>query len=398
MKKTILITLICCTFCLEAQEVAHVPHIGDSAFASVLTCGPGDEFYTSFGHSALRVCDPAQGIDIAYNYGTFDFDIPHFYWTFAKGNLNYSLCNYDFSMFKEEYAYEGRAVVEQRLKLTNQELNNLFIALETNALPQYRYYQYDFFRDNCATRVRDMVANSLCHRTLGTESSSDTNLSYRNILYKSTEGNLLWWRFLVDITLGARCDHRCTNYEYMFSPIEMMMIMDTMTVSDTRQPLTEPAQLLIPETREHKANEVRPELVFAALFLVVLALSLRARRKRSSLRWLDVTLFSTAFIVSVVVVFLWFFTSHYCTKVNMNILWASPLFLYFAIRGGKSNRWVVAVQCLMLAAAMIMSVTAFFGGLLVQQINIALFWFALTLLTRLILMRGGSLSEEESNA
>ena len=239
MKKLLLTLLLTLTLAgLQAQKIEA--HLSDSAFASVITCGAGQEFYTTFGHSAIRICDTTQQLDLVYNYGTFNFDTPHFYWTFARGRLNYHLARGTFQNFIFEYAYEGRAVWEQRLLLSNQELNNLFILLETNYQPEYRYYMYDFFRDNCATRVRDMVANSLCHRQLSHETTTDTNLTYRQLLYRYTADNLLWWRLGVDIALGQRCDHRCSNYEYMFSPIEMMAQLDTMAVSDTRQPLVLP--------------------------------------------------------------------------------------------------------------------------------------------------------------
>ena len=240
---------------LGAQESAQL-RLSDSAYASILTCGAGEEFYTSFGHTAIRVYDPAIHLDLVYNYGTFDFDTPHFYWTFTLGKLNYCLSRTSFDAFMFEYRTEGRAVWEQRLRLTNQEVNNLFVMLETNYLPEYRYYKYDFFRDNCATRVRDMVRDCLCHRSLSPECTADTNRSYRNILYRSTERTLLWWRLGIDMALGVRCDQRCSNYEYMFSPLEMMGQFDTMTVSDTRQPLAEPATVLLSETHTPLARSV----------------------------------------------------------------------------------------------------------------------------------------------
>ena len=135
---------------------AQMP-LSETATASVLTCGPGDDFYTTFGHSAIRICDTAQGLDLVYNYGTFDFNTPHFYWKFMRGQLNYMLGRSSFEAFMEEYIYYGRAVWEQRLNFTPREVNNLYLLLEQNYLPEYRHYRYDFFRDNCATRVRDMV-------------------------------------------------------------------------------------------------------------------------------------------------------------------------------------------------------------------------------------------------
>ena len=380
MKKLLfLLTLGLLVLPLRAQYPDSLPHLGDSAFASLITCGPGDEFYTSFGHSALRICDSTLGIDLVYNYGTFDFDTPHFYWKFARGYLNYSLSRSSFVGFLFEYQYGGRAVWQQRLRLSNQELNNLFLLLEINYLPEYRYYQYDFFRDNCATRPRDMITYALDHRTLSPETTTDTNLTYRNHLYRCTTGHLLWWRLAVDMALGLPCDHRCSNYEYMFSPIAMMQQFDTLTVSDTRQPIAEPAEPILQETRTPPAYTVSPTLTFWVLFLAVLLLTLLGWKHVWRLRWLDIPLFIIPFLGSLLVIFLWFFSSHYCTKINLNILWASPLFLYFAIRLRHSRPWLVVVQLVMLLAACLMTLAP-----LPQQLNAALLPISLTLALRLI--------------
>lgn len=380
MKKlALLLTLAVLASPLRAQVPDSLPHLGDSAFAALITCGPGDEFYTSFGHSALRICDSTQGIDIIYNYGTFDFNTPHFYWKFARGYLNYHLSRSTFYGFLLEYQFEGRAVWQQRLRLTNQELNNLFLMLEYNYQPECRYYQYDFFRDNCATRPRDMIAHALDHRTLSPEITTDTNLTYRNHLYRSTAHTLLWWRLAVDMALGLPCDHRCSNYEYMFSPIAMMQQFDTLTVSDTRQPLAEPAEVVLPETRIPPSRSVSPTLTFWVLFLAVLLLTLLGWKHQWRLRWLDIPLFVIPFLGSLLVIFLWFVSSHYCTKANLNILWASPLFLYFAIRLRHSNRWLVILQLVMLLAACVMTLAP-----LPQQLNTALLPISLTLALRLI--------------
>lgn len=380
MKKSIilLLAILLATPILRAQASNNI-RLSDSAFASILTCGEGDEFYTSFGHSAVRVCDSVQGIDVVYNYGTFNFDIPHFYWTFARGRLNYCLSRSDFNSFLFEYSYEGRAVWEQQLRLSPQEVNNLFVALETNYLPEYRYYLYDFFRDNCATRVRDMVQGALCHRSLSPATTTDTNLTYRNLLYRNTEDNLLWWRFGVDAVLGQRCDHRCSNYEYMFSPIEMMHQFDTLTVSDTHEPLANPAVQILAPTREPNARSLSPTLLFWVLFMAVLCLTIMGWNKEWKLRWLDIPLFLLPFLISLLVMFLWFFTSHYCTKPNLNLLWASPLFIYFAIRLRRSNRWLICLQMLMLFYAAVMTLAP-----LPQQLNAAVLPISLILMLRLI--------------
>lgn len=379
MRRIVLIlALLLLPFAGQAQEQGQRP-LSDSAFASVLTCGAGDEFYTSFGHTAIRVCDTARGVDMVYNYGTFDFDTPHFYWTFARGKLNYCLSRSSFEDFMLEYRYEGRAVWEQRLLLSEQEVNNLYLMLETNYLPEYRYYMYDFFRDNCATRVRDMVRDCLCHDRLSPECRRDTNLSYRNILYQSTEGTLLWWRLAIDMALGVRCDQRCSNYEYMFSPLKMMEQFDTLTRVGSGEPVAEHAVTLLQETRQQPSRSLSPTLVFWVLFVMVLCLTLMEWRKGWSLGWMDRVLFIVVSLLSLLALFLWFCTDHYCTKINLNVLWASPLFIYFAIMLRRSNRWVIVAQLVMLFAAMVMTLAP-----LPQQLNAALLPISLLLAVRLI--------------
>ncbi len=379
MRRIVLIfALLLLPFAGQAQEQGQRP-LSDSAFASVLTCGAGDEFYTSFGHTAIRVCDTARGLDMVYNYGTFDFDTPHFYWTFARGKLNYCLSRSSFEDFMLEYSYEGRAVWEQRLRLSEQEVNNLYLMLETNYLPEYRYYMYDFFRDNCATRVRDMVRDCLCHDRLSPECRRDTNLSYRNILYQSTEGTLLWWRLAIDMALGVRCDQRCSNYEYMFSPLKMMEQFDTLTRVGSGEPVAEHAVTLLQETRQQPSRSLSPTLVFWVLFVMVLCLTLMEWRKGWSLGWMDRVLFIVVSLLSLLALFLWFCTDHYCTKINLNVLWASPLFIYFAIMLRRSNRWVIVAQLVMLFAAMVMTLVP-----LPQQLNAALLPISLLLAVRLI--------------
>ena len=363
---------------VQAQEKRGMP-LSDSAYASILTCGAGNEFYTAFGHTAIRVCDTARGYDAVYNYGTFDFDAPHFYWSFARGRLNYCLSRTDFESFMAEYSWEGRAVWEQRLRLSAQELNNLYLMLEANYMPEYRYYMYDFFRDNCATRVRDMIGNCLDHRSLSKETRTDTNLTYRNILYQSTAERLLWWRLVIDMALGVRCDQHCSNYEYMFSPLKLMEQFDTLTTTDSGQPLAEPATLLLAETRTLPSRSVSPTLLFWVLLLAVMCLTLFEWRNGWNLRWMDRGLYILVAVLSVLAMFLWFCTDHYCTKINLNVLWASPLFIYFAICLERSNRWVVAVQLAMLLWAMVMTLAP-----LPQQLNAALLPASLILAVRLL--------------
>ena len=369
MKKAfLLLLLVAALLPLRAQTIEA--DLGDSSFVSLLTMGPGEEFYTTWGHSAIRICDSTLGLDIVYNYGTFDFNVKNFYLKFARGTLDYCLSRTSYANVVSEYHFEGRALWEQRLDLSRQERNNLLVMLEHNYLPDYRYYKYDFFRDNCATRIRDMINNCLCHRTLFEAHEVANAATYRDLLYAPT-GHLLWWRLGVDLLLGQRCDRECNSMEYMFSPLEMMAQADTLgIVADRRQVLE-----ALPREEAYTPN---PTMCFWLLFVVVLSLTIIGWAKGKRLVWLDEVLFWTGGLLSALLIFMWFGTNHYCTKMNWNLLWANPMLIYFALRPRRSHK-VVALVGLGLEAIVLLGFL-----FLPQHLNAAVFPIALTFFIRIL--------------
>lgn len=351
--------------------------LSGKAFASLITCGPGNEYYLAFGHTSIRVCDPVQGIDRVYNYGTFDFDTPHLYWKFVKGELIYcvSSCHYD--NFVTSYWYEGRSLSEQRLKLTRDEVERLFRNLEENNRPENRDYLYDFFRDNCATRARDMIDSSLIGRRLFAETSADTNLTFREMIYLYSGKKLMWWQLGVDLLVGMRCDRPLSSMQYMFIPFDLAAQLDTTRIAGTGQTLSERPETILSETKTPNADSLPPALVFWILFVVVLLLSVIGCRKGWELKWIDIPLFTVVSLLSVTIIVMWFFTMHWCTKENLNVLWANPLFIYFLIRLRKSNKVLVVIGL----AFLVVSLLGF--GILPQRFNIALLPVMLTLIARL---------------
>lgn len=140
---------------LPAQQ-----RLSDQAEISVMTFGPSQQvLYTAFGHSAFRVYDPVLGIDEAYNYGVFDFDQPNFYLNFARGNLMYRLDVSDYKEFEYVYVYFNRSVRQQTLNLTQGQKQRLYAFLQWNALPENQFYRYDYFYDNCATKMPNILVH-----------------------------------------------------------------------------------------------------------------------------------------------------------------------------------------------------------------------------------------------
>ncbi len=324
------------------------------ATASVLTCGPGNDFYTTFGHTAIRITDPELGIDYVYNYGTFDFNTPNFYWKFMRGQLDYKLARTSFERFIEEYRFEGRAVWEQPLCFEYGQLQNLYILLETNLLPEYRYYKYDFFRDNCATRPRDVIYSAWAMDTLLQRQAPMR--SYRRLVADNLRDTLEWWRLGIDLLFGMPADHRCTAPERMFLPMELMAEYAATGVSGiwTGPGLVDEPQQLLADSRDPLGRSFPPEAAFGMLLAVLSLLTAVSRRSQgvgTALRIVNRVLFVLAGLIGLFLCFMWFGTDHYCTAWNLNILWASPLLILVAIRMERSPRWALWLQLACFVAA-----------------------------------------------
>ena len=374
----ILTAILLSVSCAVVAQPPHKPHaLSEGAFASLLTVGPGDDFYETFGHTALRICDTANDVDVVFNYGSFYFDQKHFYLKFAKGRLNYFVDPQPFENFLLEYGYYGRAVWEQRLLLDSVELESLYKSLLINAQPENKYYAYDFFRDNCATRVRDMVEQSLRGRKLLSNTFPAEPNTYRSLIYKYTDSTLLWWRLGLDLLLGCHCDEVMTTPQYMYVPMEMMTQYDTTRLA-TGQTLTESEVQLLPERRTPRAKSVSPTLCFWIAFGVVALLTLVARLRRWKLYWLDALLFAACGIVSLLLMYLWFCSDHYCCNWNLNLLWANPIALWMLCRLRRPN-YIAALLAALLELAFVVA-----APFLPQAFNSATIPMALMLLLRYV--------------
>lgn len=301
--------------------------LSDEARMSLLTATPGDELYSVFGHSALRVVDPVTRLDEVYNYGTFDFDAPNFYMNFIRGKLNYKLSVTSFEYFLLEYRYEGRGVVEQVLNLTQEEKQRIYDFLLVNRQPGNEYYLYDFFFDNCATRIRDIVEVYL-EPDWGEDPALGYKRSFRDML-KPYLNNKPWAGFGIDLVLGLPSDRRATPWDYMFLPDEMFL-----AFSQARQsnglPLVSRYATVIEET-----YQASPPSWFGPIVVcwIVFALGMLSLLKVRIARVFDKVFFTILGIIGLVILFLWFVSDHKATNANLNLLWALPTHLYFIFKG-----------------------------------------------------------------
>ncbi|MGE5394671.1 MAG: DUF4105 domain-containing protein, partial [Candidatus Saccharibacteria bacterium] len=200
---------------LVFQPKAKAQALSPQATVSILTCDPGKEVYSMYGHSAIRVSDPLQRLDAVFNYGLFSFDSPNFIYRFAKGQTDYLMGGQTFSSFLPEYEQDRRSVYEQVLNLSAEGKDKLYNALMENARPENRMYRYNYFMDNCATRVRDMIernAGGTVHF-----SESHPKESYRDLI-KKFHHSFRWIDFGIDLLISKPADQPVSSYGQMFLP------------------------------------------------------------------------------------------------------------------------------------------------------------------------------------
>jgi hypothetical protein len=341
MKKIITLLFVFFLLSVYSQEIK----LSNRAEIGIITCGPGtNELFTAFGHSAVRVKDPLQGIDIIYNYGTFDFEQPNFYGNFVKGNTVYFLGTVDTGRFIRYYNSEKRWMKEQVLDLQLEDIQKAYNFLQNNALPKNRDYLYNYFFDNCSTRLYDLI-----HEVIGQKLISDSPylsdpLTHRELmqLYLS---NQAWGDFGIDLALGSPIDREATSKEYLFLPDNVYSYFDTLQIQENgvARPIVKKTKIILPESKLiAKRPFFTPLLVFTILGLIVILLTLKNIENRKRSKWLDFTLFFTTGIIGLFLLMIWLFTNHISAKNNFNILWAfAPnLFVSFLLLKTTFPKWI----------------------------------------------------------
>lgn len=316
-----LITLLISVVCLLPLP-GKAFQLSNEAEISILTCSPGKELYSLFGHTAIRVQDPKANLDEVFNYGTFDFDTPYFYLKFAQGLLTYQLSATSFHNFMLSYQMEERSVYSQRLRLDSLQKQQLFDLLLENYRPENRSYLYNFLFDNCTTRARDIIDKSLQNSHFEWN-TPDLDKNFWNLLDEYLAVSP-WVQWGIHTILGQPGNRTTTPYQYMFLPDYLMYGLNTATIDHKH--LAEKAQLLYeaPEQDNTTPWYFAPLFIFGigALLLIIL---LWKSRGKAMLNTIVLPTFLFTGLVGCLLVFLGGFTAHPITAPNWNILWANPL-------------------------------------------------------------------------
>lgn len=337
--------IIILTFCAILSSAQSKSVLSENAEISVVTCGPGQqELYSAFGHSAFRVYDPVLEIDLIFNYGVFDFDQPNFYLNFARGFSYYKLGVMEYSRFREIYVYYNRSIREQKLNLTTPQKDKLFAYLEWNALPENASYLYDYFYDNCATKIRDVFVEAFGEEVVLDNSHITTDYSIRELtdLYLEHQP---WGDLAIDLCLGSPIDKKAKPNEYVFLPdyVEKAFDQGSIKHGENEVPLVE-EKIIVYEAFPQEVSHTFPHpwYVFGAALIIVLSFSIRDWMKRKLSNWLDVTLLITSGLIGLLLLFLWLATNHKAAAMNFNLLWALPtnLVLAWMLITKRNKRWI----------------------------------------------------------
>jgi len=371
--------------------------------AYLVTVGPGDAVWERFGHSLIWIHDPAAGTDEAYNYGLFSFQQEHFLLRFVMGHMLYWMAGFDVRRQLAAYRSQHRSIEIQELALPPDRVRELQSFLQWNERPENRFYRYEYFRDNCSTRVRDAL-NRVVGGQLGRWARARrTDASYRDHVLRLSHG-LFWVSVGMDFGLGPSVDEPVTAWQAMFVPMEMekeLRSFKVRTESGDSVPFVRSERTYYDAGRPPVPDTTPRWIVSFLLTGILLAglfwwLGRRALRghaeSRIGLLSLAVPWLLVIGLVGTLIAFLWAFTDHVDTRWNTNLLQASPVQLAFAFvlwplargkpwarRGGRWTAAAVAALALIGVAVKILPVVgqtnAEFLGLLVPP-NLALAWVA----------------------
>lgn len=347
--KSILLSL--CTIVVCSLNAASD---GKDIEISLLTCAPGKDIYSIYGHNGVRVQQKELGLDMVYNYGTFDFREKGFILKFMRGKLPYTISGASYDRFLYEYNYFQRSVREQVLYLDSVEKQQIVQFLDWNMQPENKTYKYDFFRDNCATRVRDILDKHI--QKLKWNPTLSSGKTFREII-KEYQHGMPWINFGIDLIIGAPADQITTLKEETFIPDYLAKAVSNAKTKDISLQKSAAEILTFNQADTSQNFLLSPWFLFLILLAVELYI-LFSTLSGKNLPWVrlyDKIWVTTVTLAMLLMAFMWLGTDHIPTKENYNLLWCSPfipiIFLY-----KKSNRqkqwlfWLILILLLTSAA------------------------------------------------
>ncbi len=300
---------------------AQLGDLTASSKISLLTIGNADELHSRFGHTALRIQNPSDSLDIVFGYGGFDFEDPNFYYKFTTGKLDYSMTGHRFNNFVAGYKIENRSIHEQELNLSTGQKKVLFRYLKNNYRPENRNYKYDFLFDNCATKIPEVLNETFPNSINFNGAHLSKESTFRQLIHETLETNS-WTSFGIDLALGAVIDRNATANEHQFLPEYVSQQFENATING--KPLVKDKTLVL-ATRAKEPSGFSigsPAVILIILLVLVAIISYSDLKEQKRSKWLDFLLFFSTGLAGLIICFLWFMTDHSSTKMNFNLFWA----------------------------------------------------------------------------
>jgi hypothetical protein len=312
---------------VSASVISQQYQLSSRAEIAVLTVGQGESLNDAFGHNGFRVTDPASNLDVVYGYGKYDFDTPDFYLKFAQGKLNYLISKDTYADFYQLYSYYDRTVRSQVLNLSQDQKQKLYSYLVNNNKPENRAYLYDFFYDNCATKIRD-VTNIATNNTIRfPKTEPKLAKTFRNLIHEKV-GRNTWGSFGIDIALGSIIDRTASAKEQMFLPDYIHASFAKAKVNGGNSLVKRSETLYQSKGTAYKSNFfTSPVLILSMVGFIIVYITYKDNKTNRQSVWLDTTLFTVTGLIGIVLLLLWFGTDHTATGYNYNLLWALPFHL-----------------------------------------------------------------------
>ncbi|MCI4442418.1 MAG: DUF4105 domain-containing protein [Lentimicrobium sp.] len=292
---------------------------------SIITCDTGNESYSLFGHTAIRITDLENNLDVVYNYGAFDFRTPNFVVKFAKGDLQYFAVVNAFPDFMNQYTYEQRSVYEQELVVPLVYKQKLFDNLTTALASSESYYTYKFIDKNCTSMVVEIL-----NKTLGSQiivKKTDTDITYRSILYPYFD-NSFYEKLGTSIIFGKKVDEYGTK---IFLPLELHKSLKQTQFENHL--LCKESKTLLEFKKEIPSSWWDTIYTFVSFLGLILILN----RKN-----IDQFYLILMGLLGLFFGFMGFYSFHEELAYNYNILLFNPallVLLYFMLR--KNNKWII---------------------------------------------------------
>ncbi len=320
--------------------------LSEDAGMAVLTCGPGKPLYSIFGHTALQVTDPVNGIDEVYNFGTFDFNAPHFYLKFLTGKLNYKLSRTSYQGFVDEYKAENRWICRQEVMLPGVVLQKIYDSLQVVNQPGHRYYRYNFFTNNCSTKIFDLLLAFGGNPQMIDSLHRQSGYTFRSAL-KTYIGGRQWLSPGINLLLGPFADQKISRLQSTYLPDFLMSEAENTRLAGFPEIITNGSY-----TAPEPADPDVPMIVFWVLLIGLVVEALWMNTSQGVTDAIDMILFGLSGLLGFLLVFLWAWSAHVSLHVNLNLIWAFPpnLFLVLSIRRHwrKFNRIYLFLYALML--------------------------------------------------